>query len=72
MADEHIERRTFVGETGTMAFDGYAGFRMGREYQLRYTREFDDVRIALDHAATPGIVLTITTEQFGKWFIKNY
>jgi hypothetical protein len=67
---EHIERRTFVGETGTMAFDGYAGFRMGREYQLRYTREFDEVRIALDHAQTPGIVLTITTEQFGKWFVK--
>jgi hypothetical protein len=54
MADEHIERRTFVGESGTMAFDGYAGFRMGREYQLRYTREFDEVRIALDHAAQPG------------------
>jgi hypothetical protein len=67
---EHIERRTYVGETGTMAFDGYAGFRMGREYQLRYTREFDEVRIALDHAPTPGIVHTITVEQFNKWFVK--
>jgi hypothetical protein len=68
--DEHIERRTYVGETGTAAFDGYAGFRMGREYQLRYTREFDEVRIALDHAAIAGLVLTITVEQFNKWFQK--
>jgi hypothetical protein len=66
MADEHIERRTFVGETGTMAFDGYAGFRMGQSYQLRYTREFDEVRIALDHAATPGRILTLKAEQFDK------
>jgi hypothetical protein len=70
MADEHIERRTFLSETGTMAFDGYAGFRMDKEYQLRYTREFDEVRIALDYAPTPGQVLTITVEQFGKWFVK--
>jgi hypothetical protein len=62
MAPEKIERRTYVGETGTAAFDGYAGFRMGREYQLRYTREFDEVRIALDHAAAPGLLMTITVE----------
>jgi hypothetical protein len=70
MADEHIERRTYVGETGTSAFDGYAGFRMGKEYQLRYTREFDEMRIALDHAATPGLILTLKVEQFDKWFVK--
>jgi hypothetical protein len=29
---EHIERRTFIGETGTNAFDGYAGLRMGQSY----------------------------------------
>jgi hypothetical protein len=64
---EKIERRTFVGDTGTMGFDGYAGFRMGREYQLRYTREFDEVRIAaLDYAATPGRILTLEAEQFDK------
>jgi hypothetical protein len=71
--DEHekIERRTFVGETGTSAFDGYAGFRMSREYQLRYTREFDEVRIALDHAPTPGLVSTMSVENFNKWFIRT-
>jgi hypothetical protein len=70
MPDEHIERRTFVGETATGAFDGYAGFRIGKEYQLRYTREFDEVRVALDHAATPGLVSTMSVEQFNKWFVK--
>jgi hypothetical protein len=49
------ETYTFVGETATPAFDGFAGFRIGQSYQLRYTREFDEVRIALDHAALgPG------------------
>ncbi|MGI4819866.1 MAG: hypothetical protein ACRYFV_01535 [Janthinobacterium lividum] len=68
---EHIERRTYVGETGsTQAFDGFAGFRIGKSYQLRYTREFDEVRIALDHAATPGLVSTRTVENFNKWFVK--
>jgi hypothetical protein len=67
---EHIERCTFVGETGTMAFDGYAGFRMNQSYQLRYTREFDEVRIALDHAVMPGRILTLEVEKFNKWFVK--
>jgi hypothetical protein len=70
MADEHIERRTYVGETSTSAFDGFAGFRLGRSYQLRYTREFDEVRIALDHAAQPGLILTLAVKDFDKWFVK--
>jgi hypothetical protein len=64
---EKIERRTYVGET---AVDGFAGFRMNQIYQLRYTREFDEVRIALDHAATPGLVLTLPVVNFSKWFVK--
>jgi hypothetical protein len=71
MANEHIERRTYVGETAVGAFDGFAGFRIGQSYQLRYTREFDEVRIALDHAATPGLVSTMTVENFNKWFVKG-
>jgi hypothetical protein len=67
---ESIERRTYVGETSTSAFDGWAGFRIGQSYQLRYTREFDEVRIALDHAAQQERVLTIIVEQFKKWFVK--
>ena len=67
---EQIERRTFVGEMGTQAFDGWAGFRIGQSYQLRYTREFDEVRIALDHAGPGAGPLVVTVEQFGKWFVK--
>jgi hypothetical protein len=48
----------------------FAGFRTGREYQLRYTGEFDEVHIALDHAPTPGLVLTLEVEKFNKWFRK--
>jgi hypothetical protein len=70
MENEHIERCTFVGETGTMAFDGYAGFRMNQSYQLRYTREFDDVRVQLDYAQQPGQVLTLPMDKFVKWFVK--
>jgi hypothetical protein len=40
---EHIERRTYVVEPAVGAFDGFAGFRLGREYELRYTREFDEI-----------------------------
>ena len=29
---EQIERRTFVGETDTPAFDAMAGFRVGQSY----------------------------------------
>jgi hypothetical protein len=51
MADEHIERRTYVVETSTSAFNGFASFRLGQSYQLRYTRLPDGrVVIELDHA----------------------
>ena len=58
------ENRTFVGETGTQAFDGFAGFRVGQSYQLRHTREFDEVRIEMDHAGAGLVVVSV--EQFGK------
>lgn len=67
---KHIERRTYVGETGTSAFDGFAGFHLTQSYQLRYTREFAEARIELDHAATLGRILTLKVEQFDKWFVK--
>jgi hypothetical protein len=70
MADEHSERRTFVGETGTRAHDGMAGFVIGREYQLSYTREFDEVRIKIPHGSPSAGPLVLSVEQFGKWFKK--
>ena len=68
------ETRTYVGEMSTMAFDGFAGFRIGQQYQLTYTKEFDEVRIVLDHHeyVSPGAgPLVLTSEQFEKWFRKG-
>jgi hypothetical protein len=73
MADEHIERRTFVGETGTIVTDGWAGLRLGQPYELHVTRYDDDtVSIVLEYHAhvTPGAGLVVTVEQFEKWFVK--
>jgi hypothetical protein len=67
------ETRTFIGETAGAVGDGYAGFRIGREYQLTYTKEFDEVRIVLDHHehVSPGAgPLVLTSAQFEKWFRK--
>jgi hypothetical protein len=44
--------RTFIGQTETQFFDGYAGFRIGQTYQLRYRITKDGtVKIAMDHAS---------------------
>jgi len=48
----------------------FAGFRIGQQYQLSYTKEFDQVRIVLDHHehVSPGAgTLVLTSEQFEKW-----
>jgi hypothetical protein len=44
------ESLTFVGETATLVGDGYAGFRVGRTYELQVERR-DDGTVAhvLDH-----------------------
>jgi hypothetical protein len=47
------ETRTYVGEIGTRAHDGYAGFVIDRQYQLSYTKGFDEVRLQLPHGS-PG------------------
>jgi hypothetical protein len=73
MENSTTETRTFVGETATAVDDGYAGFRIGQQYQLTYTKEFDEVRIVLVHHAhvSPGAgPLVLTSEQFEKRFVK--
>ena len=67
------ETRTFIGETGTQAFDGWAGFRVGQTYQLQVEHRGDTVAIILNHHAhvSPGAgPLVVTSEQFEKWFKK--
>jgi hypothetical protein len=64
------ETRTYVGLTGTPAFDGMAGFRIGQRYELNYTKEFDEVRITIPHGSPGAGPLVVTVEQFEKWFVK--
>ena len=59
---------TYTGETGTQAHDGWAGFIIGRSYQLTYTEEFDEVLVQLPHA--PGRTARMSKENFKKWFRK--
>jgi hypothetical protein len=47
-------------------FDGMAGFRIGQTYELRYTKEFDEVRIELPHGSPGAGPLVLTVEQFLK------
>jgi hypothetical protein len=65
------ETRTYVGEMGTPAIDGMAGFRLGQGYQLRFTRLGDgNVSIRLDHAPQLGPHLVVQEVEFEKWFVK--
>jgi hypothetical protein len=67
------ETSTFVGETATSVGDGYAGFRIGRRYQLQVEHRGDTVAIMLDHHehVSPGAgPMVVSSEQFEKWFRK--
>ena len=44
------ETRTFVGETGTQVYEGWAGFIIGQTYALTYTQEGDEVLVQIPHA----------------------
>jgi hypothetical protein len=64
---------TFVGETATSVGDGYAGFRVGRTYQLQVEQQGNTVTIVLDHhehVSSGAGSMVLTSEQFEKWFRK--
>jgi hypothetical protein len=65
------ETRMYVGDTASQAFDGYAGFRIGVVYQLRFRREGDQVSIELDHGTSGAGPLVVSETQFSKWFIRR-
>jgi hypothetical protein len=58
----------YTGETGTAAYDGWAGFVIGRQYELVIEQDFDEVLVHLPHA--PGQQARMSTENFRKWFRK--
>ena len=61
---------TFIGSIDTQAADGFAGFCLNQDYELRYLREDSGlVTIELDHLRGGG-QLTLAAIQFEAWFIK--
>jgi len=63
--------RTFIGQPETRFFDGYAGFRIGQTYQLRYrTAEDGTVKIAMDHVGQPLAEVGVTAELFEEWWVE--
>jgi hypothetical protein len=70
MIKTHTKAHTFVGEAGTKAIDGFAGFQLNQPYELRYSRKDEgEVFIELDHLARGG-QLVVTAAEFERWFLK--
>lgn len=65
--EQHTETRTYQGESGTQAFDGYAGFTIGTRYELEVAEEGEGLlRIRPAGATWAGLVLTLA--QYRRWF----
>lgn len=62
--------RTYIGQTGTQAFDGWAGFRIDQEYTFEVTElENGEVDITTTHLGEERDI-TLTKAQFEDWFKK--
>jgi hypothetical protein len=70
MVKAHIKAHTFVGEAGTKATNGFAGFQLHHRYELRYSRGDEGVvLIELDHLPHGG-QLVVNAAEFERWFVK--
>ena len=66
----HTKAHTFIGQANTRATDGFAGFRLGQVYELRYERKDNGtVLVELDHMRGGG-QLAMTAAEFEVWFSK--
>lgn len=66
------EMRTFVGQPGTIAVDGYMGFVIGQRYELSFLLRADNsVALRLTHPPyNKGVTwLYVKREQFRKWWV---
>lgn len=59
-----MEAKTYVGETGSQAYDGYAGLVIGTRYTA--TEQEGQLHIVLPN----GRATSVTPEQWQKWFKK--
>jgi hypothetical protein len=62
------ETRTYTGLAGTQAFDGFMGLRI----DTRYTGVVhDDGTVLVAVVGAPiGAGVTVSSEEWGKWFVK--
>jgi hypothetical protein len=66
------ETRTYVGEPGTIASDGFAGFRINQQYQLRYRQRPDGkIAVGLDqpHYTGAGQEWIMSPQELAKWWV---
>lgn len=63
------QTRTYVGESGTAAFDGYAGLRIGQRY-VGTAQEGGTVIVSLapGEPARHGSDVTLKAVEWEKWF----
>lgn len=68
------EMRRYVGEPGTIAFDGFSGFVIGQEYQLRFQwLAVDMVAVYLDHLHCGELLgpVQLYRWDFERWWVKS-
>lgn len=68
MPDSTIETKTYTGQTGTSAFDGYKGLRIGQRY-VGTPQEDGDIWVSAVGAPI-GSAVVVTAEQWRLWFEK--
>jgi hypothetical protein len=70
--DTRTETRMYVGQTGTHAFDGFAGYRVGQVYEMRYTVLGDGrVIVEPDHVEGNKAPIEFEEKNFNTWFVKG-
>jgi hypothetical protein len=62
------ETRTYDGLTGTQAFDGFMGLRIHQRY-TGVPQDDSTVLVALV-GAPMGTGVTVSSEEWDKWFVK--
>lgn len=68
------ETRTYVGQPGTLAFDGFSGFWVGSDYELRFEYLPNaTVLVYRDHLACGELLgpLVVTSKQFEQWWVRE-
>jgi hypothetical protein len=71
MSEFITEMRTYVGQPGSVAVDGYTEFYLGQRYAITYCRRSDEtVVLRLTHGSYKGTAyLYINWYRFQQWWV---